>query len=146
MNAKPKFRNRLGLTPFNWKPPDIDAYDGYPYRPYPNYERVMPPDLVQMLENNFHLLWKECEPFCIPEKYQGLKTIAHDELWENHPDNGVGGSRNEPGFGETSIAVKPRKSNRKVDPADYYQWTEDQVLGIDTSDPIKQKFYPHVRF
>jgi hypothetical protein len=146
MNHAPKTRNRLGLTPFDWRQPDIDAYNGFPFRPYPNYERVEPRDLVQMLENNFQLLWRECAPFFIPEEYLYLKATAHDELWENHPQNGLGGSKREAGFGETSVPVKTKQSKNLKDK--YHSlWTEDEVLGIDSEEKeIIKKFYPNVRF
>ena len=165
MSLEPRQRNRLGITPLNWRPPDIDAYNGLPFRPYPKYERVTPRDLVQMLENNFHLLWVECVPCEVERKYQNLKTIAHDELWEREVDNGLGSRllRQDSGERHAPVYVSPKQA-KKIEPKQttYYRrgqkrmpsfiptersgLTKDQILGKDHCDPFIQKFYPNQVF
>ena len=143
MNWIPKTRNRLGLTPFDWKPPsDIDAYNGVPFRPYPHYERIAPRDLVQMLENDCRLLWKECAPCEVPEEFQGLKTIAHDELWDD-PINID--SRNRGYLLDAPQTIKARPS-KKID-TQHYEYTEDDFLGISSEEKeIRKAFYPGKKF
>lgn len=139
MSFAPKTRNRLGITPFDYKPSDIDTYDGFPFRPYPEYERITPRDLVQMLENNFLHLWRECVPFEVPQKYQGLKTIANDELWENHPDNGIGYETQDRGERAAPVYVKqePKKAVRKPHYSERCTTREEKA--------IMRKFYPGIR-
>lgn len=90
----------------------------------------------------------------VPLKYQGLKTIAHDELWGYHPDDVEE---------EVEAFIKKPKPAKKVEPKQTYRidqniqpiepkpteragLTKDQVLGKDHHDPFIQKFYPDTVF
>jgi hypothetical protein len=106
-----------------------------------------------MLEGDFRYLWRECAPDDIPIQYQGLKTIAHDELWGYHPD--------EIGEEEAPVVVRSKPA-KKIEPelrrnqsepkqtfkptTERAALTKDQVLGKDHHDPFIQKFYPDTVF
>ncbi len=141
MNWAPKNRNSLGLTPFDWRPMAQYVRSLGPFLNYREHE----PDLVEVFSNNYRLVWKETEPFCIPEEYRNLKTTAHDELWETHPNNGVGSiyDRENSGYRDAPQYVKPRQP---TEPTERAGLTKDQILGKDHFDPFIQKFYPNVVF
>lgn len=142
--AVPKYRNRLGITPFECKPTDLEQYEGNPERPYPG-QRITTPDLCDLFEHDLKLLWRECVPGIVPLKFRHLRATAHDELWENHPDNGVGGSVKEAGFGETGIAMKLRTP--KLIKKHPQEWTEDELLGLEEDEKQTMRdFYPTKKF
>jgi hypothetical protein len=107
-----------------------------------------------MLEGNFRHLWRECAPDDIPIQYQGLKTIAHDELWGYHPD--------EIGEEEAPVVVRSKPAKKiepkepilrpgqkkmpPFEPTEREGLTKDQILGKDHWDPFIQTYYPNVVF
>jgi len=135
MNTAPKTRNRLGLTPFEWKPSNQYVRSVGPFHTYREHE----PDLVQLFENDCRLMWKECAPFDIPKQYEGLKATAHDELWENQPDNDVGSRTiREKGSGvyrDVAVPVKPKPQKQEI---------RKNLSEVEKA--IMRKFYPWEKF
>jgi len=74
---KLRLRNRLGMTPLEYKVPDIDAYDGLPYIPYPKYYRMRTYDLFEELRDWHKGVGRD---WTLREGWKHLKTIPADEI------------------------------------------------------------------